>query len=339
MLVFQMQLPEAAWQTYTRRDLAAVDGPVAVGVGLSDRKEVVSIDLDTSPHVAIIGSSQVSGKSTMLLSFLVGLMEKLSPGELQVLMVDPAGDCADKLVNAAHLVMPPATTAAQAAMVIDRAMDEKEEREKARVRAGSGLPMFVLVIDEAQSIVPKADRQRMLATLGETVAKLDMHLVVATQKPLEETLPGLMFNLSTRLVGYVPTSREATLLTGLSSDDAPAHRLTQRGEFLHIRGGHVSRFTVAMATDEDVAQLPVNGKLRWPDLAPAVEEEPNRGGRPSVQLEGRAVGHYLMAMLNGNSISEKVARESLGLKYTGHRLNRDFATDVFETMEALGYEE
>jgi hypothetical protein len=340
VLVFQVQLPEGTWETYTRQDLVPVDGDVAVGIGLAEEKQTVSIDLDRSPHVAIIGSSQVSGKSTTLLSLLVGLMEKLSPGELQLLLIDPAGDCGDRLASAEHLLMPPASTPTQAAAVIDRVIDEKRERERQRVRRGSGMPLFVLAIDEAQSIVPEADRQVELATLGETVAKLDIHLLVATQKPLEQTLPGVMFNLSTRLVGHVPTSREAALLTGRPSEEAPAHRLTERGEFLCIRGGDVTRFTVAMTTDEDIAKVPANGTLDWQDF---IEAEPviadvNQGGRPRVDLEGRAVGHYLMAMLDGKTISEKTARDGLGLKYTGHRLNRDFATTVLETMKGLGYE-
>jgi hypothetical protein len=340
-LVFQVQLPEVLWETCRRRDLPPVAGDVTVCIGLAEEKRPVNVDLDRSPHVAIIGSSQVSGKSTALLSLLVGLMEKLSPDELQLLLIDPAGDCGDRLKGTEHLLMPPASTPAQAAAVIDRVMDEKREREAAKVRSGSGSPMFVLAIDEAQSIVPEADRQAELATLGERVAKLDMHLMVATQKPLEAMLPGVMFNLSTRLVGHVPTSREAALLTGLPSGEAPAHRLTERGEFLRICGGDVTRFTVAMATDEDVAQVPTNGQLSWQDFEEPVITElatVNRGGRPQVELDSAAVAHYLVALIAGRSISENVAREKLDLKYTGHRLNRDFAKAVLDTMEALGYE-
>lgn len=331
-IIYMFQLPKACWETYTRADLTDTRGSTAIGVGLAERKRQVDVDFSRSAHLLIVGSSQVSGKSTAMRSLLTGLASTHTPRELQIIIVDPAGDTSRGLERAEHLVLPPAETPEQAALAIDRMSEEKRRRESIRYRAGGGLPMYLLAIDEAQNIIPEAGRQAELAKLGEQIGKLDMHLMIATQKPLEETLPGLTFNLSARLVGQVPTSRDAALLTGRRSEEAPAHKLTIGGDFLLVQGGaEVERVQAAEATDQDLRHVPINGTCAWPGLdednVPQhfEPEPPNQGGRPRVKVNPVLIARYMWAGWHGQSITELQARQAFNVARTGHERNRSFA--------------
>jgi hypothetical protein len=102
-----------------------------------------------------------------------------------------------------------------------------------------------------------------------------------------------------------------------------------------VRGGEATRLTVAMATDKDLAGITTDeSHAEWPEW----EEETkpiNRGGRPNIELDGISVGHYLHALMHGERISERIARERLDLRYTGHVRNRDFAREVHDTITEL----
>lgn len=338
-IIYQFELPEGQWEKYTRRDLQDDKGKPVIGIGLGEARRQVDLDFGRAPHLLIAGSSQVSGKSTCLHSLLAGLMTTHAPGELEVLLIDPAADC-ETLHASQYLKLPAARTPEQAAQVLDKVMEIKKQREQQNARTGSGLPTVVLAIDEAQDIVPLAGRQAELAVLGQQAGKWDMHLLIATQKPLEENLPGLLFNLSHRLIGLVPTVRDSTLLSGHAG--LHCEQLTGAGDFVYVQGGNTDevRLQVAMATDEDVAVIP-RGRIEndWPGLSvnqPQCEPAPiNKGGRPNVQVVPRVVARYMWAMWKRNLITEKQARAAFGVARTGHVQHREFAQTCVQELERL----
>lgn len=201
--------------------------------------------------------------------------------------------------------------------------------------------MVILAIDEAQNIVPLADRKHELATLGEEAGKWNIHLLVATQKPLEDALPGLTFNLAHRLIGLVPTARDSALLSG--HPRLHCEQLTGAGDFMYVRGGSDDerRLQVAIATDEDLAPIPQKqGRTAWPGLSKPVEPtimvEPNKGGRPSIEPNPILVARYVFADWMKQPITEPQARQAFGVARTGHVLNRDFARKVDRELARLG---
>lgn len=344
-IVYQFELPEVCWETYTRSDLKEKPGSAIVGVGLEEKRRQVDVDFRRTPSALITGGSQVSGKSTCLRTIIIGLMRTHTPEELRVLIIDPAGDCSYGLEEATHLALPPAQTMEQAATVIDYMVEEKKKREALRYRPGGGLPMLVLAIDEAQNVIPDAGRQAELAMLGETIGKLDGHLVIASQKPLESNLPGTLFNLAHRLIGQVPTSRDAAQLSGRQSAEVPAHRLLPHGDFFSIIGGLPPiRFQVARDTEDDLARIPKNGPVDWPGLSaeqePVVQEvfEPelaDRGGRPRIEIVPEVVARYIWAGWKGLPITEPQAKKAFRIARTGHQRNRDFAATVAAELKRL----
>jgi hypothetical protein len=125
-----------------------------------------------------------------------------------------------------------------------------------------------------------------------------------------------------RILADAKTSANVTGHAGLG-----AHKLTPKGDFLHIAGPEVMRFQVAMATAKDFTNLdrcevqPV--KVETLDPMELPDELPQRAaGRPQLQLNPEYLAFYFFH--NPDKISRSQARELLNISRDGHNLHRDF---------------
>jgi DNA segregation ATPase FtsK/SpoIIIE-like protein len=335
-VVFEFELPEKLWEVYSRANIEAIPGEIVVGIGLGERQHQVNLHLDDDPHTLIAGATKVAGKSTAVKSMLYGLMENLGPNDLKIFLVDPRRDCED-LYRSPHLMVPPAKTPEETAQVIDCVLAIFKRREARNLR--DEFPVF-LSVDEAQTIVGEAGRVDELALLGREGAKFKISLIIATQKPLEKHLPGLVYNLGNRLVGRVPQARDSTLLTG--NDQALCNKLTKGGDFKLVCGPRLTRLQVAQVTTADLAKLDVVERpdnWKWEpglfidNIDKLIEPSPVKAtkkkvGRPRVELEADLVARYMAADWQGQPITGPQAEKYFGVHRTGHTLNKKFAKDI-----------
>lgn len=324
LVSYQFQLQDGYWQTYTRADLARRPG--LIGVGLGESKRQINFAFDP-PHALIAGTTG-SGKSEAIKSLLVGLFTAYAPDELRAVIVDPDGDHADHFRNVAHLGgLPVAIRPEDIELALRHAHAEFRRRKQENRRDA---PPLVVVIDEAEDAL--AGRMELVAPLARHGRKYNVNLVLATQKPSEDTLPGILDKINNRWVGLVQNANISAHLTGQAG--LGCNKLTGRGDFVHVAGHVNERLLVAMAMRQDYDALPRT------ELAPPedpgldvddYEDEPGPG-RPSNAPDPRAVARYLW--YGPGKVTRPQAR-GWGLSWRAHYLNRDFAQEVKEELLAL----
>lgn len=334
LVVFMFQLNSVHWETYTRADLKSEPG--RVGLGLTDGRRQVDFDFDP-PHALVAGTTG-SGKSETIKSLLCGLFTAHAPGDLQAAIVDPDGDHADDFRNVAHLNGLPVASAPED---IDNALAYAHAEYLARKRANDRTrPRFVLAIDEAEDALARATRLDLVTAIARHGRKYRVHLLLATQKPSERTLPTLLDKVLNRLVGLVGSAHISAHLTGQAGLDC--HKLTGAGDFVHVAGARNERLLVALATRRDYERLP-RAELTPPEIEFSgvatvdnddLPDNDNTGpGRPREEVDPEKVAYYLM--LGPRNISQRVANESLGLGKLLHYRHRDFTEALMAKAERI----
>ncbi|TRW43398.1 FtsK/SpoIIIE domain-containing protein, partial [Georgenia yuyongxinii] len=193
-----------------------------------DEHGVVELDLaDTGPHALVAGTTG-SGKSELLLSWLLGLVVRHSPGDLQLVLVDYKGGATfDSLAGLPHAAgvltdLDPAATARALASL--RAEVRRRERVlaaagardlaalRARGLAATGargtvptgahrqLPRLLVVVDEFRELAET--HPEVLGALVRLAAQgraLGIHLVLATQRTGGAVGPDVRANLNVRV--------------------------------------------------------------------------------------------------------------------------------------------
>lgn len=321
---YQVELPQGFWEYYTRADL-----PISHAVGLAEQRQPIAFELDP-PHSLIAGTSG-AGKSETLKSILIALMTSYSALELGILLIDPHDDYQD-FQNEAHLITPIATEPESIRLALAWVNQELAYRKAENVKDGKTI---ILAIDEADSVLTGANLE-IAKTISKQARKYRIHLIVATQKPLHADLPGILDNLMNKFVGQLVDAQTSARVTGHAG--LMAHKLTIKGDFLHITGPDAMRFQVAMATEDDFKRLdrsevqPV--KVDSMDVIDLPAELPTAGpGRPAYQVNPQYLAWYFFH--HPDKISRSMARELLGLGQRGHELHKQFCQEFIKTYLEL----
>lgn len=324
---YQIELPGALWESYTRQDLP---GPHAIGLG--ERRRPVVFELDP-PHVLIAGATQTSGKSTTVKSILVSLMTTRPVTDLAIVLIDPNRDYLD-FSNEAHLIRfefgSIAHSAEDASTALLWANQTLSYRISEDVKDGQTL---AVVIDEAESVLT-GDNLKIAQFIAKQGAKYQVHLIVATQEPTQSKLPGVVSNCLNRFVGQLGNANLSATISGHSG--LMAHKLTPRGDFLHLAGPLSERFQVAQATRRDfdrlerLEQAPVKVEPVTVEPAalvklPAELPTSESGGRPAIQVSPQYAAWYFFN--NPDQISRGMAQKVLGLSQRGHEVHKRFVQE------------
>ncbi|MCB0154686.1 MAG: DUF87 domain-containing protein [Anaerolineae bacterium] len=329
LILYQFQLVQGFWESYTRADL-----PTPAAVGLAEQRRPVSFELDP-PHALIAGTTG-SGKSETVKSVLLSLMGSYSPAELSLILVDPNHDYSD-FDNAAYLAQPIAHDADSIRQALTFANRELVNRLESNNRAGK---LLVVAIDEAESDPALGDTVNLefARNIAKQGRKYRVHLLIASQKPTQKTLAGLVDQTLNRFVGLVADAHESARLTGHSGLDA--HKLTGKGDFIHIAGPSIARFQVALATRQDFDQLeraevrPV--EVVSPDVIILPDDlafPDNTGGRPPLEVDPVQAARYLWH--NPNTISIARGQEEFGLSRRAHNLHKEFTIQFANELKRL----
>jgi len=326
LLLYQFELAPALWQKCNRSDLK--NGSGRVGLGLSDGQRQIDFAFDT-PHCLVAGTTG-SGKSETVRSILTGLFTAYQPTDLQAVIVDPDGDYADDFRNCAHLAgVAIASEAGEINQAINYAHQEYATRTRENRRDASRL---VLVVDEAEDVL-HGERLEAVTAIARHGRKYNVNLLLATQRPTEKALPGLMDKVNQRYIGLCQTAAISAHLAGQSG--LACHRLTGRGDFIRVAGAQVDRLLVAMATAQDIERLP-RAELSAPEFEVCdpvvIDHDPvSTSGRPRAELSPEAIAYYLL----NRPVSRKGANENLGLGQTLHARHREFSEAILAEIKRL----
>ena len=236
------------WRAAALGELRGLEVPI----GLTLNREFLKLDLATAPHLLVAGTSG-SGKSVFLKGLVLALL-RLPREECEVAIVDP------KMVDFTSFPSPPlwrpvVTDAAAAVDFLQWLVDvEVPARKQKLVQAGvaqrtdlttGSLPALVVVIDEFKELLDSiAERERktqFITSVGRLLQgarAVGIHLVVATQRPSIDAVPGpLKTNLPVRIAFRLPASRDSMTVL----DEAGAENLLGLGDLLLKRDGQVTR--------------------------------------------------------------------------------------------------
>ena len=250
-----------SWQALPMGELRGLELPV----GLTLDRQLAKIDLEVDPHVLVAGTTG-SGKSVLLQGFVLSLLERMPRDQCQVVIVDP------KMLdftqfNPLPLWRPVITDPTEAVQLLQSLVNKElpartEKLRKAGVQKRCELPpgtmpALVVVIDEfADLYVSLADREtkaqflQSLQRLLQRARAVGIHLVIATQRPSVDAVPGLLkANLPVRIALKLPSVHDS----GTVLDEGGAENLLGRGDLLLKREGRVTRAQAYNVTLDDVS--------------------------------------------------------------------------------------
>ncbi|WP_181064237.1 FtsK/SpoIIIE domain-containing protein [Pseudoclavibacter sp. AY1F1] len=221
------------------------------------------IDLvGAGPH-AVIGGTTGSGKSELLMTWVLAMTEARSSREVQVLCFDFKGGATfDPIATLPHCVgIVTDLDAEEARRAAISLGSEVRERELSLRRAGvpdisrlPGLARLVIVVDEYQALVDAgADLQEVFADISARGRSLGMHLVLCAQQPAVAVRGATLANCGVRVCLRVISDADSTALIG----NASAARLpsSSPGRALVAAGDRITEIQVQQRERRTIARL------------------------------------------------------------------------------------
>jgi S-DNA-T family DNA segregation ATPase FtsK/SpoIIIE len=224
------------------------------------------------PH-AVVGGTTGSGKSELLVSWVLGIAAHRPPTVVSFLFVDFKGGASfDPLRSLPHCVgVITDLDEREALRALTSLRAEVRRRERTLLarglrsiddsEPGEGLARLVLVVDEYAAMVDEHPHLAALFTdLAARGRSLGIHLILCTQRPAGTLREGLLANCGLRLSLRVNNAADSTALLG--TDAAAALPPSAVGRVLvRVAGGEVIRGQVAQGSVDDVARI----SERWRD--------------------------------------------------------------------------
>ena len=228
------------------------------------RGEPVMKDLAKMPHLLVAGTTG-SGKSVGLNSFILSLINKKTPDELKIVLIDPKRIEFSMYNKQKYMACPVITEMSEASTCLARLVSLMNERytefEKEMVRnigeylaKGKKMPYVVCIIDEfADLILSDKTVEKQVQMLAQKSRAAGIHLVIATQRPSVDVITGtIKANLPTRLSYKVSSPADSmTILNTTGAED-----LLGRGDSLLLEeNGTLTRVLGAYVSNNEIMQI------------------------------------------------------------------------------------
>lgn len=181
------------------------------------------------PH-AVVGGMTGSGKSELLVSWVLALAQTCSPTEVNFLLVDFKGGSSFTAVSALPHTVGLITDLDQhtAARALTSLRAELRHRERVIAAAGARaldeladgerMPRLVIVVDEFAVVVNDfPDLQALFADLAGRGRSLGIHLILCTQRPAGVIRDSVLANCSLRISLRVNNAADSTAVVGTSA--------------------------------------------------------------------------------------------------------------------------
>ena len=247
-----------------RRSLACPIGATAGGV-------VVTVDLvRDGPHAVIAGTTG-SGKSELLVSWVLGLAHAHPPSEVTMLLVDFKGGATFGPLSALPHSVGVVTDldGASARRAVESLRAEVLFRERALAAAavstigalpdGVALPRLLIVVDEFAALGTAApELLPVFAAIAARGRSLGMHLLLGTQRASGAVSDDLLSNCAVRVALRLSSSADSSLLIGVATA-CELPRIPGRA-LLSVGGESPVQLQVPLAHQGDV----VGAAARWP---------------------------------------------------------------------------
>jgi DNA segregation ATPase FtsK/SpoIIIE, S-DNA-T family len=242
------------------------ENPLDIVLGHDIEGQPLVANLAKMPHLLVAGSTG-SGKSVFINSALCSIIDRNSPEDIKLVLIDPKQVELLPYKDVAHLAYPVATNADSARDALRFVVAEMDRRygllSRAGVRnigeyhaQGNKLPFMVVVIDELADLmmVARKEVESSIVRITQLARAAGIHLIVATQRPSVDVITGLIkANMPSRIAFTVASTTDSRVIL----DSSGAEFLTGMGDGLFVPQGSPKpiRFQGAWIDEESVSKL------------------------------------------------------------------------------------
>lgn len=257
-------------EEYQNTDMAL---PLAIGRTVNNG--VFMVDLAEMPHLLVAGATG-QGKSVGLNVMLASLLNKRTPDELKIVLIDPklvelsVYNTIDKAYLAKCSLAPNAVVtdsfyASETLDAVCRLMDERydmlEEKAVRNIKEYNNLPgiekipYYVVIVDEYGDLVMQNvghDIERAICRIAQKARAVGIHMIISTQRPSATIVTGnIKANFPTRISFRTTTGTDSRVVL----DRVGAERLAGKGDMLYFNGGDTTRVQCAYISTEEVEDM------------------------------------------------------------------------------------
>ena len=246
----------------------------------------IEVDLVTDGPHSIVGGTTGSGKSELLLSWVLAMANSWPPSRVNFLLIDFKGGSAFSpvadLPHVVGIVTDLDNRQASRALVSLRA--ELRYRERALADAGArsidesngALPRLVIVVDEFAAMASDfPELHELFIDLAARGRSLGMHLILCTQRPTGVIRDSVLANSALRLSLRVNNSADSNAVIGTGEAATATGGIP--GQVWVSRGGDSPQTAVVVQVDAADVEQTIN---RWPN--PGIARRPWCDDLPAV---------------------------------------------------------
>lgn len=254
-------------QVLNTKEFKASESKLNVVLGKNISGKTVIADLAEMPHLLIAGATG-SGKSVCVNTIIASILYSATPDEVKFLMIDPKVVELSHYNGIPHLVLPVVTDPKKAAIALNWAVKEMEERYDKFAKTftrdlksynkkfpDEKMSQIVVIIDELADLMMVAPKQveNSIARIAQKARAAGIHLIVATQRPSVDVITGVIkANIPSRISFAVSSSVDSRTIL----DEGGAEKLLGKGDMLYRPVGAPKpiRLQGAYISDEEVSK-------------------------------------------------------------------------------------
>ena len=275
-----------------------------VPLGKSIMGDIGLCEINKMPHMLIAGTTG-SGKSVCVNGIICSILMRAKPDEVKLAMVDPKVVELSGYNGVPHLVCPVVTDPKQAAILLQKMVNEMEKRyhmfANSRTKNIEGyneyvekwnkihsdekydkMPYIVVIIDELSDLMMVAAKEveDSILRITQKARAAGIHLIVATQRPSTEVITGLIkANIPSRIAFAVGSGIDSRTIL----DQTGTEKLLGKGDMLflpigmnspiRIQGSFINDEEINRIIDYTKKQQDASYDSSFENLEPQVEEK------------------------------------------------------------------
>lgn len=261
---------------------ATFETPLTLALGIDNNNQPVFINLEDAPHILIAGQTG-SGKSTCMHSIISSLLFSRFPNMLNLVLIDPKQVEFSKYSNLTYYLNDNSviTKNHEVPNILYNICGEMDWRyskfkevgvntitgyNKTLKNPSEYFSRIVVIVDEMSDLILSNPKEitTLLVKIAQMGRAAGIHLILSTQRPSREVIPGLLkANIPVKICFKVTTAINSRVIL----DSNGAENLIGNGDgFLDNGRDSIQRFQGCWISDEDIDNIvdAVNTKIVIP---------------------------------------------------------------------------